>query len=808
MKLKYSLIYLIAFMSVLFTGTKAYCEQKTPMFNDIKDFYAEDSINKLVKAGIISGVTSQEFCPDKNLTRYDFAVLIAKTLGIQPFFPSEPTFSDIPSGTLETGYLEALFKLGLIKGVDQNHFGANQPLLRQDAAVLLYRALAEKTEVPSLKGRYTDLEQLASYAEKAVAYATWKGWLAGSENRFYPLREITRAEASVLAYRLFQMRKEQAATVINASARIRLGTDETRQLEQGKTQNPLPFTTSYGTDNQVICSITPDSTLFSGQEQGTGLITVNGGYNYYTVITDVYSTETKVNNAAPGDMTKPLLVEQSDSHTTYTVGQHEPDPVNQQLEHKNYSAPVEGLFSKSDTWTGFLQQKGRDITVDLKKLCAVSNISMEFRQNSGLRIYLPEYLQVSISSDGVIWYHLGYAYHGVKPFPPEDKNLTLALTFPTVNARYLKLSFPVELRVFARHLSIKGGLPATKPALLAHAELKNNSGMTGAYMQVPDCKDILLIYTGYNSFKTDWTSEDFLPVIAYLNKNGLLEGRMFDTMLFIPYMFEVPCTKAGWNSYMKNLFTQRRQLSALDAAVEQLNKITGRQDKEKVILTIPYPDLNQQDFGQLEDGGPSLSFSEAQLGKEQATQNRFTAVKWYYNNLMDAWNRAGFKNLELLGIYWCEGSVNHYSIAGEKELVQKTAGLVRDNGQNFFWIPYYGAVGLGDWKALGFTHAFIQPGYYNREYTPVERIDKAAELARKYNMGIEIQFDDEILSERYFNDLLHNQLDKAHQLGLDGNTTRAYYMGLRAVLNCAHSKSPQARTTYENLYKWLNGSYQ
>ena len=808
MKLKYSVICLIAFMSVFLSGTKAYCEQKTPYFSDIKGSFAEDSINKLFEMGIIKGVESKEFCPTQNLNRYDFAVIIAKTLGIQPIFPLEPTFSDIPSGTVETGYVEAIFKLGLIKGLDKTHFGANQLLLRQDAAVILHRAMAEENELLSFNGKYIDTDQIAPYAQKAVAYVTYKGWMTGSENCFYPSRQITRAEASVLAYRLFKIRKGQATTAISniSSEKVRIRTNATYQPKQRNSKKPLSFTTSYGMDNQAVSSITPDGILLSGKEAGSGLITVNAGNNKYSVLTEVYSPKTKVTKDVQKNMTGDLITEQADI-STYTVEQEEPDPVYQQLEQKSYPGPVEGINSESDTWTGFLRQKKRDITVDLKMVGSVSNISMEFNRDENSGIYWPDYLQCSVSLDGVGWYELGYAYRGANT-DTTKQNITLALSFPTVNARYIRISFPVELWVFARHLSIKGGMPAVKPAILAHAVPKNIN-TTSPYLQVPGCKDILLIYTGNNSEKADWTTGDFLPVVAYMDENRRIKGRMFDTMLFLPYMFEITCTKDDWNAYIEDLFTPEKQLSALNVSVGQINEITGLQEKEKVILSLPYPDINQQDFGQLEKGAPSLSFSEAQLGKDQSEKNRFAALEWYYYKLMDKWEKAGFNNLELVGIYWYEESVDHHNILSEKALVQKTARLIHDHKQKFFWIPYYGALGFEDWKSFGFDYAFIQPSYYNKEHPPLERMDKAADLARKYNMGIEIEFDDEILNEASFNELLHKQLDKAHQLGLDTqNTTRAYYMGLRSIVTCSRSNLPQARATYDDLYKWLNGNYQ
>lgn len=134
-------------------------------------------------------------------------------------------------------------------------------------------------------------------------------------------------------------------------------------------------------------------------------------------------------------------------------------------------------------------------------------------------------------------------------------------------------------------------------------------------------------------------------------------------VLFLPYP-ELPCTKAGWESYLEDLFAQGKQLSALEEAVVKMNEIPGLQEKEKVILTIPYPDADQWNFGRLEKRGDSLSFSAGYSGREQAANDRFLAVQWYYNLLTDKWKSAGFKRLDLAGIYWYEESVDQtiYSV--------------------------------------------------------------------------------------------------------------------------------------------------
>lgn len=88
-------------------------------------------------------------------------------------------------------------------------------------------------------------------------------------------------------------------------------------------------------------------------------------------------------------------------------------------------------------------------------------------------------------------------------------------------------------------------------------------------------------------------------------------------------------------------------------------------------------------------------------------------------------------------------------------------------------------------------------------------MDMASKLARRYGMGIELECDEGMLYSRYDYDLFYKQLDKAHQLGLDGDTTNAYYAGTikGTLVTAARSNVPQIRGIYDDIYRWISGTY-
>jgi hypothetical protein len=799
MKLRMVTLFMLLFL--IFT-IPAQAQPASPAFQDIDGSFAKEAILELAGQGIINGIDQGVFGPAQSIKRQDFAILLARVLGVQPFAPLQPTFSDVQSESPGAGYVEALAKLDILSGMGDGRLGAEAPVLRQDAALMLHRALGKHALSSSLDGRYLDGDQISSYAEASVGYVTSQGWMTGSDGFFYPLRELTRAEAAKIANQLLTMRNGQALTAIAdvSAKKLLLNAGETQNIAPQTSRISLAFTPAYGVDNPSFGTLTNDGTVTPALPDATATITVNAGLNSYPVIVSVDGSQA-ADRKGSGSLTNIEPEKELAGGASYQVEQQAPDLLFQEKEYKSYSGPVEGLTSQSQGWTGFLRQQGRDITVDLKTLQAVSSVSLEFLQDTGSGIGLPGFLKAEVSSDGKAWYHLGQVSHNVDPADTTVQTKNLTLTFEPVITRYIKLSFPVNNWVFARHLSVRGGISAANPAVLAPA---GKAGLSGAgFLNVPDMKNILLVYTGGNGNDGTWNSKDFQSMVAYRDPNGVIGGMMFDTMLFLPYP-DLPCTSEGWNAYLEDLFEQGKQLFALDEAVGRLKANPGLIGKEKVILTIPYPDPKQNHFGWIQEDGLQLYFSES-AGKG-ATKNRFLAVQWFYEGLISRWRQAGLNNLELSGIYWYNESMDQ-TVNGEKELVQDTARLVRDDGLGFFWIPYYGSYGYQDWRSYGFTHVFMQPNFYAMDSPPEERLDFTAELARRYNMGMELECDGNILSSRYYYDLFYRQLNKAKKLGLDRDITLAWYAGSKAIVSAAASNSPQVRAIYDDIYRWISGLY-
>ncbi|MEW9125259.1 MAG: DUF4855 domain-containing protein, partial [Thermotaleaceae bacterium] len=439
---------------------------------------------------------------------------------------------------------------------------------------------------------------------------------------------------------------------------------------------------------------------------------------------------------------------------TYKVEQYAPDAGFQRTEYKSYPGAVEGLLSKSESWTGFFRQDGRDIIIDLGERKSIEEVSLEFQQNKGSGILLPKFMEASTSIDGEKWYRLGRVGHMVSSADTAIQSRRLQLSFKPIEAKYVKLSFPVDVWVFARNLMIKevdkDSPPVQSPVILTHDQgLRSRQEK---YLKIPEIDDILLIYTGAHEDLGIWKKEDFLPLLSYIDQRGNIQDSMFDTFLFLPFP-EVQSTEKSWNDYLQDLFKEGQQLDGLNQASQMLQQKYPHLDiKPKVLLTIPYPEPKQEAFSE------NVSFSAEKVGNREALANRQKAIANYLDELLKAWEGAQLQGIELSGIYWYKETMDA-TIPDEERLVRYGADLVHQRGHKFYWIPYFGSRGYENWKDYGFDYVILQPNFYAKEDPPEERMDNVAALARKYHLGVELELDDKVLYNRFYYDLFYQQLN-------------------------------------------------
>jgi len=801
-----------------------------PDFIDLRGHYAEEAVKRLSSLRYVNGVSANRFDPQKHISRSDFAVLLAKSAGIFPSEKTSLTYLDVQAGTPQAAYIHTLAEMGILKGKPDQTVGAMESLTRQDMAVLLYRLMRilSLEEHSSATQAFSDEQDISDYAREAVYKVAAIGWLKGSDNRFSPRNKVTRAEAAVVVDRIVAMRINQAEKAefeVNLEKMSVLAGTSHKIEVTPKGSKELPFAPVFSFDHREIGTILPDGTFIAGPAAGKGQITVSVGYKSVVIPVEITVSGEESPVQSEGNVEsdgEPVAEDNSESsweqpeglenfapHSHFSVKSLDPsDPAFQKMEQK-YPGPVGGLVALSDTWTGYLRQKGREITVTLDQAKSLQQVALTFKQDSKAGIYFPTEMEIEVSKDGKAWSYAGKALNSVSQADMAVMERTMIVTLPVVDAKFVRVRFPVKVFVFARQLKVLGHSdmrPYSKPTLLAATKQTSPYEDKKAADKI---KDVVLVFTGGYGELGTWKQEDFLPHVGYVSQDGVIRDRMFDTIQFMPYP-NLPTTSEGWESYIDNLFEPGRQLDALNEAMLEMNKRRGTlvldRAVESVILALPYPSPKQNDFGVVVENQDSLSFDPSRVGEEMAARYRKQAVEWYLDKLLKRWNEADFRFLKLEGIYWYHELIDE-SAPKERELVRDVSRMVHDRALRFYWIPYFGSPGLADWKELGFDYAFLQPNFYFDKTIPVERMEVALATANKYGMGVEVEGDTKMLTDIGFYRMYYNQLIAGHKLGIDRNKIHAYYFGSKGLLHAYRSKDPNIRAIYDDTYRWMRGKF-
>ncbi len=178
---------------------------KTSSFGDIADVpWAEQAINALYKAGIVNGEAEGVFAPNDNVTRAEFLAMLVRTFNLASE-NNENGFSDVNEGDWYFDCVNTAVGTGIVNGISEDYFGAEENITRQDIAVMclrLWDAIGREM-TGNINASFTDYDEVSDYALDAVASLAQAGIVNGNETgAFKPLDNATRAEAAVIIYRL------------------------------------------------------------------------------------------------------------------------------------------------------------------------------------------------------------------------------------------------------------------------------------------------------------------------------------------------------------------------------------------------------------------------------------------------------------------------------------------------------------------------------------------------------------------------------------------------------------------------------
>ncbi|WEK54337.1 MAG: S-layer homology domain-containing protein [Candidatus Cohnella colombiensis] len=169
--------------------------------------WAIDAVQK-TRAGAVwlgPNETKAQFKPKQAATRAEFVSALVRALGLNngSATAGKNSFSDVKDSAWYAADLNVAVTAGLVAGVAPGKFAPDATLTREQAAILLTRALKLKaTKTTALK----DAGQASTSAKSSIQAVISHGWMTAYGERFSPKASLTREQVAVIASRIMDAR--------------------------------------------------------------------------------------------------------------------------------------------------------------------------------------------------------------------------------------------------------------------------------------------------------------------------------------------------------------------------------------------------------------------------------------------------------------------------------------------------------------------------------------------------------------------------------------------------------------------------
>ena len=192
-------------------------------FNDITDHpYAREAMEAIFTKGVMNALDpSGMFGGDQYVTRAEFARMIVRALEMPLNYDGANHFDDVPNmgnainmnAIWDYRYIETAARSGFTRGTRPRAFDPESPIVRQDAAVMLAKALNMKLETDASKVRsglqkaFRDEGAMDFYAAPSILAIQKKAFIQGAPvdindpargNVFQPKARLLRSDAAII----------------------------------------------------------------------------------------------------------------------------------------------------------------------------------------------------------------------------------------------------------------------------------------------------------------------------------------------------------------------------------------------------------------------------------------------------------------------------------------------------------------------------------------------------------------------------------------------------------------------------------
>lgn len=209
MKKKFSILIAVVMTLALFAPS-AFAASDLP-----KDHRFYEEMTYLMDKDIITGYGNGTVKPERNVTRAEAAIMIARHHGFDGAQQETP-FSDVPKSHPASGYIAQAAEAGLISGYENDTYKPDAPIIRGDMAMIVQRVFDLGILINSDFKDVSHNMRASSAVSKLVAANVTVGY---PDRTFRPLENVTRGQFAAFLARGMEPKFKNDATIPNSYLR-------------------------------------------------------------------------------------------------------------------------------------------------------------------------------------------------------------------------------------------------------------------------------------------------------------------------------------------------------------------------------------------------------------------------------------------------------------------------------------------------------------------------------------------------------------------------------------------------------------
>ncbi|MGB8452654.1 MAG: S-layer homology domain-containing protein [Anaerocolumna sp.] len=176
---------------------------------DISTHWGKESIDYVVGRGLLVRTSDTTFSPDTAMTRGMLVTALGRLAGVDTKVYTTNSFTDVNVDSAYRPYIEWAYKKGIIQGIGSNQFAPDRAITREEIAVIIAnfaKATSYTLPVTREATTYADASSIGSTYKTEVTAMQQAGIISGKGNGYFdPKGSVTRAEVATMLHRYIKL---------------------------------------------------------------------------------------------------------------------------------------------------------------------------------------------------------------------------------------------------------------------------------------------------------------------------------------------------------------------------------------------------------------------------------------------------------------------------------------------------------------------------------------------------------------------------------------------------------------------------